>query len=330
MFTRLRENPWLRKRLDRWLDKRIPPATDVTLGHKSIFIMPTKAGWMYLAMLVLLLVTAINYQNSLIYGLAFWLFSMGLASMVFTYRNLSGLALQSGHVNPIFAGEIAELPLRKSTQNKRVHEALHIGFPENVSVMEDAGFDDSSAVPLSFRTWQRGWLKPGRLRVESQFPFGLFNAWTWVQLDFKGLVYPDPEYVPFVFSTGDVPDQIEGAPAQQSGQQDFHGLRSYQPGDSLKIIAWKKVAQGKGLVSKEFDHDEGASCWLDWDALAPAHAEIRLSRLTGWVLEAEKRHWRYGLKIPGIQISPDNTESHRDKCLRALALFNLNDEGQVG
>jgi len=313
----------LSERWTRWLDRRIPPACEVVLGHRSIFILPTRTGWLFVILLVLLLVTAINYQNSLIYALTFWLFSVSLVAMLFTFRNMAALKLKAGHVHPVFAGDTAQLPLRMESSKKRSHEALYVGYPENVAVTADAFSDAPQTVTLSYRTYQRGWLQTGRLRVESRFPLGLFKCWTWVKLDFKGLVYPQPENVPFIFAAGEAGDQIAGMPSRESGQQDFHGLRAYQPGDSLRIIAWKQVAQGKGIVSKEFDHDEGATCWLDWQALAPMHTEIRLSRLTGWVLEAQQRNWRYGLCLPGVEIKPDNTEAHRDECLRALALFGI-------
>ena len=306
-----------------WLDRRIPPSAQVTLGHRSIFILPTRAGLLYLLLLLLLLITAINYQNSLIYALAFWLFSVGLAAMLFTFRNLAGLTLAAGHMNPVFAGETAELPLRLIPAGGRWHEALEIGWPDNPAVTAQVVPDADVTLSLSFRTRQRGPVRPGRLRLDSRFPLGLFNTWTWVTLHYRGLVYPAPEYVPFVFAVTDAGDQIAGAPSQQSGQQDFHGLRHYQPGDSLRIIAWKQVAQGRGMVSKDFDHDEGASCWLDWDMLAPQPVEVRLSRLTGWVLQAQQRNWRYGLRLPGVNIPPDNSEVHRDQCLRALALYGL-------
>lgn len=316
------------QRWARWLDKRIPPAAEITLGHRSIFILPTRTGLLFILLLLLLLVTAINYQNSLIYALAFWLFSVGLASMLFTFRNIAGLTLSAGHMNPVFAGETAELPLRLSSAHGRWHEAVEIGWPDNPPVIADAGPSQSPLLALSYRTRRRGPVKPGRLRIDSCFPLGLFHVWSWVRPEYQGLVYPAPESVPFVFAAGEAGDQIAGAPASQSGQQDFHGLRGYQPGDSMRIIAWKQVAQGRGLVSKDFDHDEGATCWLDWEVLAPLPAETRLSRLTGWVLEAEQRHWRYGLRLPGVEIAPDNTEVHRDRCLTALALYGLDEGGR--
>ena len=90
-----------------------------------------------------------------------------------------------------------------------------------------------------------------------------------------------------------------------------------------KQIAWKQLARGKGLVTKEFDSDEGAMCWLDWEMLAPANLESRISRLTGWVLQAHQNGWKYGLRLPGSEIKPDNSEVHRDYCLQQLAVYGL-------
>lgn len=319
----------IRQRWQRWLDRRIPPASQVTLSHRSIFILPTATGALYLLMLVVMLITAINYQNSLIYGLTFWLFSVGLVAMMFTFRNLSGLTLGAGHVNPVFQGDSVGLPLRLEA-SRRWHESMAIGFPGYPLSQADAIPDKPATLILSYEALQRGHLRTGRLRLESRYPLGLFRTWTWVALDFKGLVYPHPEYVPFQFVAGESGEQLAGAPSLESGQQDFQGLRQYQPGDSLKHIAWKQLARGQGLVSKDFDHDEGALCWLDWEALAPAPLEVRLSRLTGWVLQAQQRNWRYGLRLPGRIIEPGNSEIHRDECLALLALYGLEEGNERG
>ena len=31
-----------RRRFDRWVDRRMPPARQVTLGHRNIFILPNR------------------------------------------------------------------------------------------------------------------------------------------------------------------------------------------------------------------------------------------------------------------------------------------------
>ena len=61
---------------DRWLKRRIPPASRLTLSHRQIFIVPTRAGLALLLLLLIMLIGAINYQNSLVYGVTFLLGSL--------------------------------------------------------------------------------------------------------------------------------------------------------------------------------------------------------------------------------------------------------------
>ena len=51
------------------------------------------------------------------------------------------------------------------------------------------------------------------------------------------------------------------------GQDDFAGLRKYQPGDSLRHVAWKAVARGQAVMTKQFSGLAAGELWLDWDSL---------------------------------------------------------------
>ena len=75
------------------------------------------------------------------------------------------------------------------------------------------------------------------------------------------------------------------------------------------------------MLVKEFGSTTSADLWLDYQALQGLGVEERLSRLTWWVLEGERALVPYGLKLPDRSIPPDMGHEHRDKCLRALALF---------
>jgi len=97
---------------DRWLLRRIPPASSVRLNQRRIFIMPTAVGLAFLVALLLMLLTAINYQNSLAYGLTFQLGSLYLVTILHTWRNLAGLVLQAGGSTAAFVGEQALLRVR--------------------------------------------------------------------------------------------------------------------------------------------------------------------------------------------------------------------------
>ena len=313
------------RRLNGWLDRRIPLSRSVELGHRSIFIVPTSTGLVFGVLLLLLLVTAINYQNSLIYGVCFWLFSMAMGGMYFTFRNLKGLTLSAREAVPCFVGEAVDIPVRLDSGPRRSHFALWMAYPndedENPAKVVSVTSETEIEVTLAYRTHARGRLRPGRLKLETRFPLGLYRAWSYVDLEVGSLVYPAPEWTPYVFSTGKESDgELEGATLDATGDQDFRGLRPYQPGDSMKQIAWKQMARGKGLVSKDFDSDQGASCWLDWNNLA-GDTEQRLQRMCGWILQAHEEGLMYGVRMPGLEAAPEHNEVHLRRCLQHLALF---------
>jgi uncharacterized protein (DUF58 family) len=112
------------------------------------------------------------------------------------------------------------------------------------------------------------------------------------------------------------------ASAQAGGNDDFAGLRMYQPADSPRHIAWKRAAQSDDLLTKQFSQEAALELWLDWQRTNPRlDVEERLSVLAGWVLAAEHAGARYGLRLPGQEIPPGRGDARRAECLAALALF---------
>jgi uncharacterized protein (DUF58 family) len=108
-----------------------------------------------------------------------------------------------------------------------------------------------------------------------------------------------------------------------AGSEDFHSLREYLPGDSLKHVAWKHYARGQGLLTKNYNAFLDTRVWLDWDLLAGQEQEIRLSRLTYLAVEAERHREDYGLRLPGIELPPNQGPQHLTSVLTALALFGI-------
>jgi uncharacterized protein (DUF58 family) len=87
-------------------------------------------------------------------------------------------------------------------------------------------------------------------------------------------------------------------------------------------VAWKAVARSQKMLTKQFSGEAASELWLDWAALPAAlDLEARLSRLAGWVLQAERLGALYGLRLPGFEVPPSHGESHSAACLRALALY---------
>ncbi|RJG10613.1 DUF58 domain-containing protein [Pseudomonas cavernicola] len=310
----------LKTRWRRWLVRRIPPAASVQLTQRRIFIIPTRIGAAFGLALGLMLLAAINYQNSLAYGLTFLLASVFIVAILHTYRNLAGLTLQAAGSATLFVGELARFRVRLVSSG-RAHQAIALGWPSAELQTLDVAQEGVSECELSWPALHRGWLRPGRLRVESRFPLGILVAWSWVDLDQALLVYPCPLAGELPLAAGArADDEDDGARTLGLGADDFQGLKSYQPGDSKRRLHWKAYSRGQGLLVKDFAALAGRELWLDFAALE-GDVEARLSLLCHWVLQLSERQQPFALSLPGSVLAPDSGDSHRSACLRALALF---------
>lgn len=304
----------------RWLKRRIPAASQVRLNHRRIFIMPTRAGMGLLLLLVIMLIGAINYQNSLVYAVVFTLGSLFWIGLHHTYRNLASLELHATGAVPVFCGEEAQLSMALVSE-RREHQAIVMSWPGTTPREVDVDAAMSTSLALYHPTQQRGWLRPGRLRVETRYPLGWFVAWSLVDLDWQVLVYPRPLSLPLPGTRGS--GEGQGDQLWVEGVDDFQGLRDYQPGDSRKRLDWRAWSRGQGLHTKIFAEPQHESQWLSLEQAPGQNLEQQLSCLAGWVLQLEQRRQPYGLQLPGTRIQPAVGEAHQGACLRALALFGV-------
>lgn len=324
MISSLRHN--LRSRISDWIFRaRIPEVPPVVLTQRRIFILPSRTGYFFAFVLLLLLIASINYNLSLGFLLTFLLASMGGMSMLHTFRNLARLSITPGKVEPVFAGDVAGFHL--VMQNPGVAR-FSVGIVQAKVRDATPAFGDiapqgSSNLTLPVATASRGRLFCGRLEIFTEYPVGLFHAWSYVDFGMSCLVYPKPDA-----GAGALPISAHGngeGNIPVPGDEEFQSLRAYKPGDTLRQIAWKALAREQGLLVKEFGTTTSADLWLDYAMLEGLGVEARLSRLTWWVMEAERTLVPYGLKLPTATIAPAMGRQHRDQCLEVLALYNIRD-----
>jgi len=318
MMRALLANPRLRN----WFYGYAPPERGtVVLGHRRVYIVPTRLGWIYGATLGILLVGSINYALQLGFALTFVLAGTAIAAMVHTTRNLARLAVSAGRADPVFAGEEAQFRLLLDNRARYDRPALLVRQVDSGSqlVLDVAAGALGEAV-LAVRARKRGWQPLGRVMLETRFPLGLFRAWSYVEPDARCLVYPRPERTPLPAPAAHA--AAGAARAQTPGNDDFSGLRTYQLSDSPRHVAWKAAARSDDMLTKQFSGAAGVELWLDWSLLAGvAEPEQRLSRLAAWVLAAELAGAAYGLRLPGLELAPGRGDAHSTTCLQALALY---------
>lgn len=318
---------FFKNRFEKWLKRRIPATKEITLNNRNLFIFPSKNGLSFLLCCFILFLLGTNYQNNLILIMVFFLCSLMITCLLLSYRNLANLTLMAFESEPQFAGKDCKFELRVIADNNQPQD-VSFSFQSNLSDFQTVIDRDKVVLYACSRT--RGYFNPGRITVRSTFPFGLYTVWTHVDFGIKVLLYPEP-----------IENLIKAVPYSENNSHDsfnqttlgvdqFSTLKSYQQGESLKSVAWKQLAQGRGWLSKQFEQSLGEDLLLDINSLKHLPLESRLSFLCYQILELDKCQQRYALTLGKQKIEMNSGKRHKEHCLKALALFEseLNESKQ--
>jgi len=296
-------------------------AHSVALARRRIYILPTRFGAVFGVMVFAMLLGSINYGASLGFALTFLLAGLGLVVMHHCHNNLLGAHIKFLGAAPVFAGERAEFRLAVRNESTAPRYEIELMQGGHRAGPIDVAPGVSEILRLGIDTERRGWTTLERFAVETRHPGRLLRAWTWIHMDARCLVYPQP-----AAPGRPLPDGVgESSTGRTStGDDDFAGLRTAAPGDPPQRIAWKAYARNDQLLLKQFAAGDRAPCLLDWDMLAPLDPEARVSQLARWCIDADGQGRALGLALPGLQIPAGTGPKHLAACLEALALFDAN------
>lgn len=299
-----------------------PP--DVELQTRRIYILPTRAGLIFALIAFVMMLGAMNYNNNLGFALTFLLAAVSIVSIHHCHHNLALLRLSALGAEPVFAGD--NWQFRFSLQNERPETRWQIRLNWDGDTREVCvDLDGSKQVVQQLRLPApvRGLQAVPRLRVATCYPLGLFESWSWLNFDVKGLAYPRPA------------ERADGSPVgdpartglDASGEDDYFGMRPWRPGDSPRRMAWKALARTGQKLVHEYRGGAGAPVWIDWDSETDSDDEGRIARLARRVLDATAKGIDFGLRLPGLVVPPDQGLEQRHRCLRALALLRAGGAG---
>ncbi|MBK1643090.1 DUF58 domain-containing protein [Thiocapsa imhoffii] len=317
----------LRRSLLRGLLRRIPADADgvARVGRRRIFILPTASGLRFAAVLFVMLLGSLNYQNNLGLLFTFFLASVALVAMHHTWFNLLGLGVRVRGGAPVFAGDDAvfEVLIENPGRRSRYDLVLSCAARRLDGVAVAGG--DVGTLRIAVAAPRRGLLALDDIQLETRYPLHLFRAWCHIMTTATTLIYPKPSAfapVPRAAAGDTEPRRQQGV----EGMEDYLGPRGYRDGDSPKQIDWKVFARERGLFVKQFGGYEGQEVWIDWRALRVTDPEERISLLARQLLDAAEAGVRYGLRLPGVQESPGRGDLHLQQCLTHLALYEPDDD----
>jgi uncharacterized protein (DUF58 family) len=323
-------------RLANWIERRrVGESGDVVLDRHRIYILPTQTGLVFWLVIFVLLTGSINFALQMGYLLTFTIVSMALVSMYHTHRNLSGLVIRGQGVSPVHAGDVASFELTVNNPLPTDRYALNFGFmlparrwripdKEQEEPLPGTWVDVPAAsvcrIGVGLPTRRRGRRECPRIRLWTRYPFGLWEAWSYLHPDLSTIVYPSPESeAPPLPPTRSGNDESGGIAA---GGDEFAGVRPYRRGDPQKMIAWRLAARSDELSVKFFESTGAGDVVLDFASLPqPLDLERKLARLARWLLMAEAAGLSYGLRLPGVEVELGRGHEHCERCLEALALF---------
>ncbi|MCA9294122.1 MAG: DUF58 domain-containing protein [Phycisphaerales bacterium] len=308
------------------------------------------SGIVYIFVMALLGIGAINSQNNLL----FILFGVALGAMAvsgfvsgFMMLGLRVARLRpqwaqvgkpmhvdysvstKSRVMPAFALELCEVAKSKDVPAGR-YVPPRRAITTFLTYVPTRGAARAQAV---YTPTRRGVMRLERIRLFSSFPFGLMRKSVSFIDEAEVLVWPE-----LIEPAGGVRRAIgrhgrspEEARNRRGAGQEFYGLRGYVAGDPPRAVAWKASARLDTLLTRQ--NTEPVSTRLEVqlflerpsDACPEAMVERAISMAAGFVSAAQREGLVVALRVPqaNVHVAFGRSGRHVARMLDVLAAIDL-------
>ena len=243
----------------------------------------TEAGrWFLIPFFFITIFAAAVYQQPF-YALFFlaavlWLLAL-LASWLLPLR----VAVEARHAERICAGETLCIDVQVRQQARFPAGQLHIqlaDLPVGLAPGEVHGTPvpvfaqgDTATVPLHLYCSRRGVYALQGVRVSTDFPFGLLNAYRVLHQQSALLVYPHFTPLTDLHLPGGTLTNPGGVVLQSRMGDSFEllGNRDYQEGDNIRHIDWRATARMQTAILREYTQEYFFRVGVVLDTFLPRH-----------------------------------------------------------
>lgn len=298
----------------------------------------TREGRIFVVMVVGIGIAAVNTGSNLLFLLLCFLLSLIVLSGILSERSISNVHVT--HSLPeAFAGNPAELVWHVRTTHPRpsyslkleagfvgtqnpggAHQVTSASYFFNIPHLEEPKAQTSN---LTFPT--RGMYRWEYTKISTQFPFGLFEKSRILAQENRPplRVYPKPMPDPKQFADLlDASSVVESHTEQNKrGNDDPRSVKSFERGDRIADVLWKRSWGRTNLLSKERGNNADA-IELFFDPNLAEELEPKISALTALVLEATKRQQTLIVKTPDTRFVVQDPPSQK-RLLAWLATVGL-------
>lgn len=337
--------------------------------YHRIYILPTQFGSYFILVIFILFLMSLSYGHSLAITGTFLFVSIVVMSTFYTNYNLSGIRFKANEKSKtyrplsLFKGEDLVLKFKNLSKKPRPDLRFDLEVKRGQSLYKISGFKSFTKVQdhkvvfktiYQNRSLKRGVYKIQSLKVSSHFPFGLFGAWSYLQLkdrkeNLEFFLYPEPIKPPdtrraYLISDLDNESDKKGAD-QKLGEDLYENLSNREVGDhffehrlhkeseGLRRVDWKMYARTHELYIKNYSSDDQEEIPLNERILNRRDyqqypLESQLSFLCFRVMQMSKMDLPYSLILDSEEEPVWGRGKEFEKaCLLRLCLFDLNREG---
>jgi uncharacterized protein (DUF58 family) len=248
----------------------------------------TREGAVYLAMIVVITVAALNTGNNLLFIILSCLLAGILASGVMSRIVLQGLELELSLPDHLFAGQpvLARLRLENRKQFSPTFSVTVSGradlrpkrgrrpLPTAPAILIQDVYvpylprrsSTSPDVMLTFP--KRGNYSQESFRVSTRFPFGFIRKTRSIPCGREVLVLPSVQPTEKFFEVlprlgAELDSYLKGH------SHDLYAIRDYQQSDSARLVDWKATARVRQLKVREFTREDDRRLRLVFDPWVP-------------------------------------------------------------
>lgn len=296
---------------------------------------PTRAGWLFFALVFAIGFAALNTGNNLLYLVLSLLLAFLTLSGVLSESALRGIRVERRLPFEWAAGRGARVVLeitnaqRKTWAHAIVVEDLGLAPGDTAervlgrafALLIEAGKTESRS--YRFEPTRRGELRFTRFRVVTRFPFGLFAKSLELEREAFLVVYPRiTARRPPGRRTGD-PRGLREAPGRGSFSTEVTGLRDYARGDAPRRIHWRASWRRGQLLVRETEGTAGGEALVELRTRGAAHGDAFEQAVERAASEAEaglRAGLRVALRTDDTDFAAATGDVHRARLLGYLAL----------
>jgi uncharacterized protein (DUF58 family) len=287
-------------------------------GKKTVYILPTKAGALFLVAITTLAVIGLTYGNNIVLMAAFLLLAFLLLIMHQAHFNLTGIRvvdfdIKSDHLN-------TGLPLTINLFNSSLFDINELKVKseeQDLTYLSFCKAKESTGLKEKVYFKRRGSKNLRLITFTSTYPYNLFRTWTYRKVKVSFFVYPrllvnkNLNQLYKLKLRDQFKTDVEG---------DFKELKKSDESMPSSKIDWKKYAKRRQLFYRIHEEPEENEYSLNLNKVQADNLEEKLDLLATWSRHLFQTKQKWELKLPKNRIPIRCNKEHLTESLELLSL----------